>query len=418
MNRRILVLAAVVLVGLLLATAPVLADDEEDDDDDDGDTIINIDIDAIVEVIEELIDEVEELPNKLDDIIIEAGLTLLVKPFQYLAQKISDTLTYIIVFYPNVKHQDVLDVHRLVFQLSLLLAVPVFIWTGFQHITGRKDGIRPTVELLVIITAGGLAPWLLHYPVELSHLTAEALRPEQVSIIGTLSVGVTTAVVIWLKAIILLTLVILFVVRSFYLMWYTAAAPVIFLLTYFKPTRRYMSSLTGLFIGFLLIGPLDLIAYQLVLALVDMQGTNPVPQYIFGLGGYFVMLAIPFQILSSSSSLVLPAMVFARDAAERTGKQVKPVIQEQYRDWKENGQKRAVRAKNRFMEREQVKVELEQRSKEEVELQESSSRVQKFSNRMKNRVRNTEPEVDVEESWHQDEYGDWQKENKLNMGED
>jgi len=414
MKHRFLTLTAVVLLGLSLVTGPALADHDEEDDDED--TIINIDMDAVTSAIGNLIDEVEKLAGNLGDIIVEAGLTLLVKPFQYLAQKLSDALIYIIAAYPSVKHQEVIEVHRLVFQLSLLLAVPVFIWIGFQHITGRKDGIRPTVTLLVVITAGGLAPWLLHYPVELSHLAAKALRPTQVSIIGTLSVGLTTAVVIWFKAIILLALVILYVVRSFYLMWYVAAAPVIFLLTYFQPTRRYMSSLTGLFIGFLLIGPMDLIAYQLVLALLDMQGANPVPQYIYGLGGYFVMLAIPYQILSSSTSLVLPAMIFARDAAEKTGNRVKPVVREQYSDWRENGRQRALHAKNRFLEKNSVKVELEERSKEEVELRETGSRVRRLGGQLKDRVRNDMPEV--EENWHQDQNGDWQKEAELNQGDD
>jgi hypothetical protein len=322
------------------------------------------------------------------------------------------------VSYPDVKHGDVLDVHQLVLQLSLLLAVPVFMWIGFQHITGRADGVRPTIELLGVIVAGGIAPWLLHYPVRLSHLAAIALRPEEAAIIGSLSVSLTTAVVIWLQAIILLALVILFVVQSFYLLFYTASAPLIFLLTYFRPTRRFVSPLSGLFIGFLLIAPFTLIAYQLVLALMDMQGGSPAPQYIWGLGGYFVMLALPYVILSSSTSLVFPAMLFAKSAAGKAGSQVKPVVQDRVQTVKDSGVQRVRRARNRFLQDKPQQVTVEHRSKNEVELRDDTSRVRRAGNQVRNRLRNDQPDVSVEETWHQDELGDWSTDTELNRGED
>jgi hypothetical protein len=398
------------LIGAAVAPAPVAADQNGDN------TVINLD--EVVTGISNLADEVGSLTDNLGDIIVQAGVTLLVKPFQEIIQVLSDVFTYAMVAYPDVKHPDVIELHRFIFQLSLLLAVPVFIWIGFQHMTGRIDGIRPTVELLAVLIAGGLAPQLLYYPVELSRLLAIALRPEQVSIIGGLSATLTTAVIIWLKAIVLLALVILYTIRSFYLLWYVAAAPIIFLLTYFRPTRKYMSSLTGLFIGFLLIAPMDLIAYRLVLALLDMQGPSPVPQYIWGLGGYFVMLALPYQILTSSSSLVLPAMIFASESADRIGDRVKPKIRDQYSDWKENGMQRAARTKNRFLEESPEQVRLIHHSKDEVELEPTTSRVRQAGNRLKRRIRNDQPKVSVEENWRQDENGDWSKESELKPKED
>jgi len=413
--NRFLVVVTVVLFAVSVGAAPVSALQQEEGDDDGGDTIINIDIDAIVEVIQDLIDEVEQLGSDLGDIIVEAGVILLVKPFQFLARSLSDVFTHAMVAYPDVRQEDVLDVHALVFQLSLLLAVPVFIWIGFQHITGQADGIRPTVELLVVIVAGGLSPWLLHYPVQLSHLAAIALRPEQVSVVGNVSIAVTTALIIWFKAVLLLALVILYVVRSFYLLWYVAAAPLIFLLTYFRPTRKYMSSLTGLFIGFLLIAPMDLIAYRLVLALLDMQGSSPISDYIWGLGGYFVMLALPYQILSSSSSLVLPAMMFARESAGRVEDRVKPRVREQYEQFREGPGLRELgqRKKNRFLSEGPERVTLNHRSKEEVELESDNSRLKEYGDRVKSRFRNDQPSVEVEDDWHQDSSGDWSKESRL-----
>jgi len=411
MKHRLITVIISVLVCLTLVSAPLAAAQEEEEEDEDNDPAI--DISSLVNVIEDLIDEVEELGDDLGDIIVEAGLTLLVEPFHALVQTVSEALTYVMVSYPDVKHQDVLDVHHTVFQLTLLLAVPILIWTGFQHLTGKADGIRPTVELLAVVAAGGVSPWLLYYPVELSRLAAVALQPEQASIMGSLSVALTTAVVIWIQAGVLLALVILFIIQSFYLLFYVAASPLIFLLTYFQPTRKFASPLTGLFIGFLLIGPLDLIAYQLVLALLDMQGQNALPQYIWGLGGYFVMLALPFQILSSSSSLVLPALLFSRNAAGKAGDRVKPKVREQYQNLREKGSRRVNQARNRFAERTPDQVRLQHRSANEVEMHKTGGRLHRAKRKVKDRIRQDERKVDIEENWHQDQNGDWTKEAEL-----
>lgn len=424
LTRHRLILAAALLVALSLLATPVSGADnssvavQDHEEDEGGDTIVNIDIGAIVEAIENLLNEVKDFKGSLDDIIVQAGLKLLVEPFQHLAQLLSDVFTHVIVSYPDVKHSDVLEVHHLVFQLTLLLAVPVFIWIGFRHMTGRADGIRPTVELVVVLAAGGLSPWLLYYPVELSRLASQALRPEGVSIVGSLSVSLTTAVIIWFQALILLALVILFVVRSFYLLWYVAAAPLIFLLTYFTPTRKFASPLSGLFVGFLLMAPLDLIAYQLVLALLDMRGGAAVPQYIWGLGGYFVMLALPYQILASSSSLIMPALLFAQSAAGKAGDRVKPALRNRYQTVKQQSVQRAARAKNRFLQNNPQQVKVHHNSKNEVELRNQTGRGRRAANTVRNRLRTDQADISVEDSFREDESGDWRHENEFNQGGD
>jgi len=422
MRQNLLIIATAILLLAVTVPGPVAAANSTElqiqDHEEDDDTIINIDIGAIVSAIRDVLNEVENLRGSLSDIIVEAGLKLLVEPFQNLAQLLSDVLTELFVAYPDVKNADVLNVHLLVFQLTLLLAVPVFIWLGFQHMAGRADGIRPTVKLIGVLVAGGFAPWLLHYPVQLSELASRALRAGDVSIGGSLSVSLTTAVIIWFQAIILLTLVILLIVRSFYLMFYAAAAPLIFLLTFFKPTRKYASQLTGLFIGFLLIAPFDLIAYQLVIALLDMEAGSTVPQYIWGLGGYFVLLALPYQILSASSSLVFPAVLAAQSAAGKAGARVKPVVRQKYQGLAQQGRLRAARTRNRFLQDNPQQVEVHHRSTNEVELRDRTSRTRGMGNQIRNRLRNDQPDVSVEESWHQNDLGDWSTDTELNPGDD
>lgn len=357
-TKRVLTVLALLVIVLSLIVVPAAADEHEEEEDDDSG--ITISFDKVVDAIQDLINEFTEFTGSLDDLLIDVGLTLLVKPFQLLAEALSDVLTYMMVSYPDVRHPDVVDLHWLVYQLTLLLAIPAFIWIGFQHMTGRADGIRPTAHLLFILVVGGLAPWLLYYPVELSRLASVALQPESPPVMGTVNLALMTAVVIWLKAIVLLFLALLYVVRDFFLMWFTVSAPLIFLLSYFRPTRQHMSPLIGLFIGFLLIAPLDLIAYRLVLALVDMNAASPVPHYIWGLGGYFVLLALPYVILSAGSSMMLPALTVAQAGASRAGNKVRPIVREKVetraKDWmrdkptpREIGGQARGRVRNRFL---------------------------------------------------------------------
>lgn len=346
-TRRTLSTAFTLVAVLLVLSAPAIADEHEDEEEDDGPIIS---LDGVRDAIDDLVGDFSDFVDNLEDTLVSAGLTLFVKPFQLLAQLLSDILTHVIVSYPDVRHPEVLDLHWLIYQLTLLLSVPGFIWIGFRHMTNRADGIRPTVHLLGLLVAGGVAPWLLHYPVKASELTTVAIQSETVPVMGMLNLSLMTAVVIWFKAIILLVLVLVYVVRDFYLMFFTVSAPLIFLLLYFRPTRDHVAPLLGLFIGFLLIGPLDMIAYRLVLALLDMNAGSPVPHYIWGLGGYCVMLALPYVILSSGTSMTLPAASVAKSAAAKTGAQVKPVVRQQVSKTWENRAPQNIRNRvnNRF----------------------------------------------------------------------
>lgn len=377
-TRSMIVVCVCVLLAVSMV-APAAAQEDEEDDDDGGDTIINIDLDEVVDEIEDLIDRFDNFVGNLDDLLIEVGLTLLVKPFQILVNTISDMLTHVMVTYPDIKQDEVLRLHHLIFQLTLLLAVPVFMWIGFQHMTGRADGLRPTLKLLGLLVAGGLAPWLLWYPLEISRLVSVALRPEQPQIIGTLNVTLTTAVVIWIEAFVLLSMVLVFIVRNFFLMWFTVTAPLIFLLLFFRPTRGQVSEFIGWFTGFLLIAPFDLIAYRLVLAMMNVDSVSSVIGLIYALGGYLVMLALPLVILSSASSMMLPAFMVVRSGAGRVGQRVKPEIRgrasSKIEDWKASYERRGYgeRLKNAGQ---RVKAKTENRFKDDQDQEEENRSVE------------------------------------------
>jgi hypothetical protein len=392
-SRKILSAAALLTASTAASATRVAADDHGED----SETLF-----GILDGIQELVDGFAEFTGNLDDILVEAGLTLFVKPFQLLAQTLSDTVTYLLVSYPNVTQPGVLEVHWTVYQITLLLAVPAFIWVGFRHMTNRVDGLRPTVRLLGLLVAGGLAPWLLHYPVRLSQLTTAALQPGQASIVGTLNVALLTAVVIWLKAAVLLIFAILYLLRDFYLLFYTVSFPLVLLLGFFKPTQKHAGQLTDLFIGFLLIAPLDMIAYRLVLVLLSVDTGSPLPNYITGVAGYFALLAIPYVVLSSGTSITLPALMAAKSGATRVGDRVKPVIREkarqQYTDWKQKGNKLSRQAQDRFHNRfryDTVDVKTQEQAGGEIELQPKPS-LRNATGKLHSRFTDYDEPVDVE----------------------
>lgn len=405
-HKQPISLLILLLLSTVIVPGVVIAEQIESEEDQGA----SISFSGVTDAVHDLIDDFSSFTDDLDEILIDVGLTLLVLPFKLLAESIEVLLTYLFVSYPDVRHPDVISVHNLVYRLTLLLAVPALIWLGFEHILGRRDGIRPTIKLISILVIGGLAPWLLFYPIEISRLTSLALLSESTPIIGTLNIALMTAVVIWLKAIILVTLALLFIIRDFYLLFYTAAFPLIILLTYFRPTRQHMAPLTGLFIGCLLIAPFNLIAYQLVIALVDINAASPVPHYLLGIGGYFVLLALPYIILSNGISMALPAMMVTQAGSERVSNHVKS-WREQNPNLKRQARQRIDRAvPNRFR-NDTVDVNLNHRSPNEVELQYQRT-IGNTAGRLHGRFLDEDQvrvEVKQEDDWWQD-YGfkpDW-----------
>jgi len=266
---------------------------------------------GVINAIESLIDAVTSFENNLGEILLK----ILYKPFQLLANAIIDLLTYVMVSYPDVTRWEVLEIHRLLFQLELLLATPVLLGIGYIYLTGSLFGygpraVRPLLPRLVLaIGFGAVAPWLLQYPVQLSQLVTEALRPENPDFWAATRVTMALAVITILNSALLLAVAVLFLVRDFVLMWCTATAPLLALGLVLPFTERYAQRFIGAFWSFLLIGPVDMIAFRLVLLLLETQG-NEIPHWLWAFAGLLSLAGLPLIVLSSGLAITGTALGF------------------------------------------------------------------------------------------------------------
>jgi len=246
----------------------------------------------------------------------EAIKSVLMDLVEDLAETLNGSLVRVFVSYPDVTKSWVLDTHQKVFRVSLALATVAAVWIGLMHMFDRIDGVRPLVSLLVAVAIGAAAPDLLYYPIELSRLTTEALAPEGSNIVQVSRFTLEILLVLYIDVFLLLGTVLLFIARDFYLMLGVALAPIIALMAVTPPFRRYADLLTSVWLGCLLIGPLNVVVLDLSQSLMG-SSLMDTPHYLWGLAGIALLIGLPLILLGAGAFVFAP---MTRVAQRGTGK--------------------------------------------------------------------------------------------------
>jgi hypothetical protein len=283
-------------------------DDSEDEEDDGGDTIIDIDLDPIEDAIDDLSDNIVE---KIQNAVFG--------PFEALAAVLVDILTHLFTSYPQIQPNDaVQDVHRLTLIATFSLGTLTVILAGLLFQVGPLFGVSYRqvrmllLRVLLALVFGTVSPFLLQYAVELADALTLAFKPENPGFISTVRLTGGLAIVSVLNAFLLVAVAALFVVRDFYLLFAAAASPLIALGWALPYTRRFASSLIGVFWGFLLIGPLDMIAFHLILELLATGGETPA--WLTALGGFVMLLYMPYIVLTAGQGMAVELGMMAANA--------------------------------------------------------------------------------------------------------
>jgi hypothetical protein len=246
----------------------------------------------------------------------EAIRSVLMDLVEDLAETLNGSLVRVFVSYPDVTKSWVLETHQKVFRVSLALASVAAVWIGLMHMFDRIDGVRPLISLLVAVAFGAAAPDLLYYPVELSRLTTEALAPAGSNIVQVSRFTFELLLVLFIDVFLLLGTVILFLARDFYLMLGVGLAPLIALMAVTPGFRRYADALTSVWLGCLVIGPLNVVVLDLSQSLMggSMMDT---PHYLWGLAGIALLFGLPLILLGAGAFVFAP---MTRVAQRGTGK--------------------------------------------------------------------------------------------------
>jgi hypothetical protein len=298
----------------------------------------------------------EEGGNSLPDVVSgfkDAIISVLMDLVTGLAKTLNSVLTRVLVSYPDVTQSRVLDLHQDVFQVAVALSSVAALWIGTLHLFDRIDGLRPLVSLLVALGFGAVAPSLLYYPVEISRLTTEALAPADGNIIEVSRFTAETLLVLWFDVFLLLGTALIFVVRDVYLMVGVALAPLIGLMAVTPTFRRYADVLISIWIGCLLIGPVNAVVLDFSLSLMG-SSLLAIPHYIWGLGALALLFGLPLILLGAGAVFFAPMTRVVRGGANKLSSGVtqggsrvrRTPSEEEFEEWESRSPQR-----NRFRRR-------------------------------------------------------------------
>lgn len=229
-------------------------------------------------------------------------------PFQALAEVLVDVLTHAFTSYPQVQsNSDVAELHSLSLRIAFAAAGLVVAAAGVLYMTGPVFGISYSQvrvllpRIVVALVFGAVSTTLLQYAVDLSEASALAFKPGDPIFASVLRLTGELVLVWVLKATLLISLVLVFIVRDFYILFAASVAPLIALGWSFPYAKRYADSLIGGFWAALLIGPVEMALFRLTLSLLETQGWE-VPHWLLSSAGLLVMIWMPYQMYQASQA--------------------------------------------------------------------------------------------------------------------
>lgn len=308
------------LAALLLATvvvAPVAAQTGGDDtESEDGDTVVNIDLDEVVDAVNNLIDELQEFTGSWEDSLREILVAAFFRPFQLIAQQLLEIISILLLNTPSVHpNPAVEDVHRQVLIVTYLLSGLAFTAIGLLYIIGPVLGIsyqqaRQTIPRLILaLIFSTVSLPILQLGVELSDALIIAFAPEQLTISLTELAGLSvTLVLVWVvQATLLLALAVLFIIRNVYILFVAAISPLLLLMWSLPKAKRYADTFIAGWFAALLIAPLDMLVLRFSLAMMRGAGSTPIQSisnWVIGVGALTLLLLVPYQLWTASQTAV------------------------------------------------------------------------------------------------------------------
>lgn len=322
--RRAAALITVVLLIVSTGAGTVVAqpvtetptpEQGEDEEEDDEETIVNIELDKVVEAIEDLTKAFNRFTLGLGETVTESITLAIMHPFKRVASKLVTSIATVLTTTPSVyPNQPVEEVHRQTLIVALLLSTLGFMIAGILHMVGpilgvsyqRVRMILPRLLIADIFAATSLP--LLQLAVEFTNALSTAFAPSQlymsITQLSGLSVGL---VIVWLvQSLLLLALVALFILRDVYILFGAAISPLLAVMWSLPKTKKYADTFIGSWYAALIIAPLDLLVLKLALALMDGsgQGLDVVANWMFGIATFSLLLIVPYQVWTTSGTAV------------------------------------------------------------------------------------------------------------------
>lgn len=305
--------ALTLLLVILVCTAPAVA--QEDTDEEDGSTI-NIDLGEVVEAIEDLATDFSDFTDSWDDALKELIKTTIFGPFlsllKYLISILATVLLHTSDVHPN---PAVEEIHQQTLLVTYLCAGLAFMIAGLLHMIGPILGVsyrqvRMILPRLVaaLVFASVSLP-LLQYMIEFSNALVYAFKPRGlVTSLGEMFGTASVLVLVWVvNSWLLLAVVLLFIVRSAYILFVAAISPLLALGWSLPKVKRYADSFIAGWFTALMMAPLDMIVLKFMFELMSGQGATiaqSVSNWVFGMASAVLLIWIPYQLYGASQSAI------------------------------------------------------------------------------------------------------------------
>ncbi|MDY6771108.1 MAG: hypothetical protein SV186_04085 [Candidatus Nanohaloarchaea archaeon] len=294
------------------------AEDNTEDGEDGGSTIINIELDRVVDKLQEVLD----FFGRMNELMYETMVSVMFDPFRNLLQDLVDFIGSIIVFYPQVyPNEDVETVHQVSMGIAALFTVVVFAAAAVMHMVQDWLSFNPTPTLWKtvprVFVALGLStvslPFIQHLingSVAVSHL----FLPNDVASYAVMATTSGLLLMAVLNAVLLFLVSLLYVLKGLFVMYVAALSPLILLAWSTPWTRKYAAVFLKGFTSALLVAPLGAAAFRLTLALLEMGPKTQIKDWLLASTSFLLLLVIPVIVWSASGQMVRQAGKFSSGA--------------------------------------------------------------------------------------------------------
>ncbi|TQQ82992.1 hypothetical protein EGH24_06040 [Halonotius terrestris] len=336
MKKHLFILAAVVLLCSTPATAQT--------DTDNG---------GIADSIDNLFDELSSFTDSWDETLESVVRSVLFDPFLALLNMLVSILATLLLHTPDVyPNPAVEEVYQQSLLISYLLATLAFMAAGLLHMIGPVLGVSyrevriilPRVIAALVFASVALP--LLQYQIDLANALTYAFRPDILETsIGEMYGTAATIAIVWvINSWLLLVVVLIFVVRSAYLMFIAAISPLLALGWSLPKVKRYADSFIAGWFTALMMAPLDMIVLKFTFTLMSGQGANlgqSIANWIFGMASAVLLILVPYQLYGASQAVVGQAYAVTGSVKTRWKKRKRAKRREKrQRDWHRYRQER------------------------------------------------------------------------------
>ena len=334
------ILLAVMLVTSVLAV-PVAAQE----DGGGGTTIINLDgvIDAIEDLkdwVTDLVEEVENWEKKLKEI----ALALLFEPVRFFAQKLIEYLALLLSYTPSVEGNGAVEeIHGQTLFLAYVFAGAFFVGTGLLYMIGPIFGIsygQATATIPRLIAALMFATVslpLLQWPIDITNELVLAFRPHQLTMeLGQL-LGLTAGIglVVYIKAPLLLVVLLLYVFRAVIILFVAAVSPLVAVFWAVPRVKRYADSLITLWWWALAISPINMLVLSFIFEMLDPDIYSPIQSisnWVLGVAALVLLFFIPYHLYGASQAIVGQSLRVSEAATSSHRRRKKEKKRDEYRE--------------------------------------------------------------------------------------